>query len=126
MLFIALFLSVGLANSWFPPIWDESCTFTRDDSYNCLKKYVDVNPKDGQITQQEVDEALTRYLPAYLKPMFWFVNTKHVIDNCDYDKNGVITSRDFMLSAETCLPEKRSQCTVQWFCTEAEEQNSHK
>lgn len=120
MKLFVLFFSLSLANSWFPPIWDESCTYTRDDSYECLKKYVDVNPKDDQITQQEVDDALSKYLPAYLKPMFWFLSTKHVVDMCDYDKNGVITPRDFMLSKETCLPEKRSQCTVQWFCIEAE------
>lgn len=123
MLLLILFISLCSgysSSSWFPPIWDDTCSYTRDDTYACLKKYVDVNPKDEEITKKEIDEAISKYLPTYLKPMFWFVNTQGVVNECDYDKNGVITPRDWMLSIKTCLPEKRSQCTVQWFCDNVE------
>ncbi len=57
--------------SWMPPVHEEDCTFERTDSYHCLKKYVDVKPKDGQITKQEIDDAIAKYLPTYLKPILW-------------------------------------------------------
>ncbi len=57
--------------SWVPPIHEEDCTFEREDSYQCLKRYVDVNPKDDQITKEEIDEAIEKYLPMYLKPILW-------------------------------------------------------
>jgi len=53
------------------PVHETDCTFERADSYQCLKKYVDVNPKDDQITKQEIDEAIAEYLPLYLKPVLW-------------------------------------------------------
>ncbi len=57
--------------SWMPPIHETDCTFERADSYQCLKKYVDVNPKDDQITKEEIDAAISEYLPIYLKPILW-------------------------------------------------------
>lgn len=115
VLFLALFASVVVA---LPPIWDESCTYTRDDVYTCLKNNVDVNPKDDKITEQEIDEAFRRYVPWYVKPFLFVSRTSGatIIEYCDYDKNGVITKRDFYMANKTCLPDKRNWCTVQWFC----------
>lgn len=104
-----------------PPIHDTDCTFERADSYQCLKKYVDVHPKDDQITKVEIDEAIAKYLPTYLKPVLWWVGTEGVMDSCDVDKNGVITPRDWEMSSKTCFPIKESQCTVQWFCKRIED-----
>ncbi len=106
--------------SWVPPIHETDCTFERIDSYHCLKKYVDVNPKDDQITKQEIDEAIAEYLPMYLRPVLWWVGTERVMIECDVDKNDVITSRDWEMSSKTCFPIKESQCTVQWFCERIE------
>jgi hypothetical protein len=105
--------------SWVPPLHETDCTFERVDSYNCLKQYVDINPKDEQITQTEIEEALSVYMPTYLKPLIWWAGVDSVMKECDVDKNGVITPRDWELSSKTCFPIKESQCTVQWFCERA-------
>lgn len=118
--FLLLIVSSSWASSWWPPTSDTSCSFTRDDSYQCLKTYVDVHPKNDEITQEEVDLALSTYLPTYLKPIFWFLNTNKIVNDCDYDKNGVITARDWLMAKETCLPKKENWCTMQWFCEIAE------
>lgn len=115
LLLLLLLLSAAFASP-LPPMWDETCSYTRDDVYNCLKNNVDINPKDGQITEQEIDEAFDRNLSWYLKWIMWLTNGAKVLQYCDYDKNGVITKRDFYMSNKTCLPDKRNWCTVQWFC----------
>lgn len=117
-LFFLLFVSLAAA-SWFPPMSDESCAFTRDDTFKCLEKYVDTNPHDQQITNAEIDAALSKYLPTYLKPVLWWIGTDGIMKDCDYDKNGVITPRDWMLAQHTCLAEKKNQCTMAWFCDRA-------
>lgn len=80
LLLVLCATSLGLFNirtyprwrpSWMVPVHETDCTFERADSYQCLKKYVDVNPKDDQITKQEIDEAIAEYLPLYLKPVLW-------------------------------------------------------
>jgi len=119
MLLLLLFASLacGWRPSWVPPIHDTDCTFTRADSYECLRRYVDVHPKDDQITKQEVQEAITKYMPMYLRPLFWWAGSvDSVFEQCDYDKNNVLTPRDWELSNKTCMPIKESWCTVQWFC----------
>jgi hypothetical protein len=111
------------SNSWTPPIFDTSCSFTRDDVFNALKKYVDVNPKDNQITKMEINGSLDKYLPWYIPKWPLVGSVDSILTNCDYDKNGVITARDFMLSAESCLPFKKNWCTVQWFYDNIENKN---
>lgn len=113
-------LLLSEARSWFPPVWSKDCSYTREDSFKCLEKYVDVDPKDGQITPKEVKEALDKYLPSYLKPMFWFIGISKIFEDCDYDHNGVITPRDWMLSEKKCMHTKESWCTMQWFCEGAQ------
>lgn len=103
-------------NSWTPPIWDTSCSFTREDVHEALKKYVDVHPKDNVITKQEVHEALDRYLPWYLKPVVWVGNPDSILESCGTGGvNAVITSKSFKEHSGTCLPFKKNWCTVQWF-----------
>lgn len=108
--------------SWVPPIWDDSCSFTRDQAYDCLVKYVDVDPKDERVTKKEVDAAIKAYAPAYVRALSWFVGTQKVFSACDYNKDGVLTPRDWKLSVGHCLPHKRNLCTMQWFCNRAEKQ----
>lgn len=102
-------------NSWLPPIWDETCSFSREDARKAIELYVDVNPKDNQITAKEIDEALEKYKTWYLRPVLLVYNSRDVLRDCDYDKNGAITPRDFMLAKDTCFPNKASWCTIQWF-----------
>ena len=122
LLIILILVSSVESRSWLPPVWSEECTYTRHDVYECLKKYVDVSPKDDQITKKEIDDALSKYLSAWMKPMFWIVGSEGVIESCDADKNGVITPRDWEESKLTCLPLKRNWCSVQWVCEGAQEE----
>jgi len=119
---ILLFISLVSASSWWPPTSDTSCSYTRQDSLECLKKYVDNNPKDDKISKAEIDAAVKKYLPTYLKPMFWWIGSDKVMTDCDYDSNGYITPRDWLMSKEKCFPHKKDQCTIQWFCKQAAEQ----
>jgi hypothetical protein len=120
LFFACLTLGYGWRPSWVPPLHDTDCTFTRADSYECLRRYVDVNPKDDRITKTEVQEALKKHLPLYLRPLFWWSSSVDgIFTQCDYDKNEVITPRDWEMSNKTCMPIKESWCTVQWFCNRA-------
>ena len=116
--FLLLVVVVGVVfgKSYFPPIWDESCSYTRMDVLNCLTTNVDVNPKNGEISKSEISEAFDRYLPWYLKPLKLVTDADEVIKSCDNNTDGVITAQDFITYNETCLPFKRNWCTVQWFC----------
>ena len=103
-------------NSWTPPIWDTTCTFNRDMVHYALAKYVDVAPKDNVITQQEIETALDRYLPWYLKPVVWVGSTDSILDACGTGTTpNVITPKSFKEHPATCLPFKKNWCTVQWF-----------
>jgi len=121
MLLVICILIVNVNGSWWRPNWipptsDTSCSFTRDDVFRVLKQYVDVNPKDDKITEKEVEEALSKYLPLYLRAFVWIGNgVPDIFKNCDYDKNGVITAKDFYDAYKVCLPNKASWCTVEWF-----------
>ena len=119
-LFLSITSSSWYRPSWVPPIWDVTCTYTREDVFNCFKVYVDTSPKDEQITKTEIEQALGKYLPTYLKPLIWGADTGTILDSCDFDHNGVITSRDWMLSKQRCLPFKNNWCTAQWFCERAQ------
>lgn len=116
---VLLFLTVAAAwrPSWIPPIHDTDCTFDRAQSYACLKRYVDINPSDDRISKEEVQTAIQKHLPLYMRPLFWWAGSvDSVFEQCDYDKNGFITPRDWEMSNKTCMPIKESWCTVQWFC----------
>lgn len=123
MLLLLVFVVVSQSRSWLPPVWDETCTYTRHDVYECLRKYVDVNPKDDQITKKEIDDALSKYMSAWMKPLFWLSSgSEGVMESCDADKNGVITPRDWEESKDKCLPTKANACSVEWFCLGAQEE----
>lgn len=112
------FISVAFAydsTSWLPPIFDETCSFTREDARKAIEFYVDVNPNDNQITKQEIIDGIDKYLKWWMRPVLLKYNADSVLEDCDYDKNGVITPRDFKLAENTCFPNKASWCTIQWF-----------
>ena len=127
MLLLLLFVLAVESRSWLPPVWSEECTYTRHDVYECLKKYVDISPKDNQITKKEIDDALSKYLSAWMKPLFWLSSgSEGVMESCDADKNGVITPRDWEESKDKCLPTKANACSVEWFCLGAKEEEDAK
>jgi hypothetical protein len=121
-MFIVLLLLVTSHASWYrpswvPPITDTDCTFTRNDVYIALRDHVDVHPKDNKITELEIEEALHKYLPLYLKPLIWGANVHQIFQSCTLDSGakGYITPKDFRDTWQSCFPNKASWCTVQWF-----------
>jgi hypothetical protein len=124
ILLLLLFLSVNALSwrpSWMPPVWDKSCAFTRTDAMNCFAKYVDVEPRDGGITPNEIRLAINRYSTPPIRALFWGIGTKQTMAGCDADHNGVITAKDWVESAHKCLPSHENMCSVKWFCDRAEE-----
>jgi hypothetical protein len=107
--------------AWMPPINDDTCKFNRNDGLACLTKFVDVSPKDGAISRAEVDLALKTY-SSYLvrKTVRWIGGIDRIMKDCDHDKNGLITAKDWVESKNTCMPFKKNMCQLEWFCKRAE------
>lgn len=109
----------GMYSKWMPPVYDTSCSFTRIDALECFNKYVDVAPRDGGISPKEARLAVNRYSTAPIRALFWGLGTKQIFKSCDYDKNGLITPKDWMDSKKTCMPHKKNMCSIEWFCKRA-------
>lgn len=105
---------------YMPPVYDETCTFTRVDALKCFVKYVDVAPRDGGISPDEARLAINRYSTPPIQALFWGWGTKQLFKACDKDGNGVITPKDWLGSKKTCMPHKRNMCSIEWFCKRAE------
>lgn len=108
--------------SWVPPITDESCDYSRADAYVCIAKYMDVSPHDGLVSRAELDAALDKYAPLWVRPLKWFITTEQAFNACDYDKDGFISAKDWKDSFTVnfdCLPWKKNWCQVEWFCDRA-------
>ena len=74
---------------------------TRDECIECTMRYIDVEPKDGFVTEMEIDNARARLLS-------WFERagaeaTPTIIYDCDFDRDGKISRADMMSSNTTCL-----------------------
>jgi len=115
LVLVLLSLSSAWRPSWMPPINDEDCTFTREDSYNSLVRRVDVNPKDQKISRTEIDEAIVKYAPYWIRALSWFVSVNGILDACDANKDGFVTRQDWLATDKTCLPLKKNWCLIQWF-----------
>jgi Ca2+-binding EF-hand superfamily protein len=104
--------------------FNKHCKFSREDAITCFSTYVDAN-HDGKITVEEIDEARTKYsgwsIWAVEKVAGWWVNTSTavMIQDCDYDHDGVFTPEDFRRSYEHCVPNQYSLCLVEMVCTKA-------
>ncbi len=128
MLALVTFLAIGahgfsfgsLYNKYMPPVYDDSCHFTRVDALECFVKYVDVDPRDGGISPHEAQLAIQRFSTPPIQALFWGWGTKQLFKACDKDGNGVITPKDWMASQKTCMPHKRNLCSIEWFCKRAE------
>ena len=103
-----------------PPLSDDTCGFTRSDALQCMRKYVDSDHND-RITTAELEESITKYAPAWMRALSWFVGVERVMEDCDYNEDGVLTPRDLELSTEKCFPKQENLCTFEWFCNRAKE-----
>ena len=121
-LLISLIIVVH-CSSWFPSISDNKCKFTRSDALTCAIKYGDLN-NDQRLTQNEVKHALDTLIPSYLNNVAfrWIsgLSPAGVMKDCDYNKDGVITPRDWELDGKQekpkCMPTQENLCTFKWFC----------
>jgi hypothetical protein len=135
MLFI-FFISTTFGWSFFG--YGNSCVFTREDAITCFKKYVDLN-HDNVITVEELELAKNKYegfalkkAEAFLKSPIvrYFVGdinttTAKVIQDCDYNHDGIFTPDDFRLSTKTCLPNRYGMCLLHKVCETAAEEAFH-
>jgi len=124
-LFIIVFtVSTTHCLSWFPPLWDTKCGFTRSDALACVLKYGDIN-NDEKLTPKEIGRALDKLVPGWIKELSWFthVTVKQTMKDCDYNKDGVITPSDWDMDGKQekpkCIPTKKHLCTFEWFCKNA-------
>ncbi len=117
ILIVALVVITVNCTSWFPPRHDKKCGYTRSDALACVLEYGDLN-HDGKLTVDELDHALDALVPSYLKTLKWvgIVSVKKIMKDCDYDKNGILTPRDWQLSNKTCMPKQEDLCKFKWFC----------
>ena len=118
VLFLFVVLVSVLGNScptYLPPRNDATCGFTRDQAYQCIVAHVNTDG-DQVISKPEVDAAIRNIAPWYIRALSWFVGTGDVFRDCDYDGNGVVSPRDWEMTADTCLGTPEGRCTFQWFC----------
>lgn len=115
--FFGLFVFAAMAwrPSWIPPLWDETCTFSREDLIRCAERKMDIN-HDERITRAEFKAMIDSFPFLIRKGLPMLFNIDKVFQGCDYDKDGAITPADFRASVETCLPEKHDLCTAEWIC----------
>lgn len=113
MILLLLLFPLFSSGSFMPSIWDESCSYTRADVLHCIRQHLDTN-RDNKIAVMEL-EIFTR---TRFTPLRWFMDRymKTLWADCDFNRDGTLTLRDWKLSEKTCFPHKRSWCTAQWFC----------
>lgn len=117
-LFIFFCFAIIVVNgSVFPPLHDKTCGYTRDNAFNCALKWGDLN-HDKVLSQSEIKHALGALVPWYVRAVTWFsgMSLERSLQDCDYDKNGVLTAHDWKMSESTCMPRQEDLCTFKWFC----------
>lgn len=133
LLFLCTF---GATTGWSFFGYGNSCKFTREDAINCMRKYVDTN-HDDIITVKELEAARAKYESFALKKAEAFLNnpivryfvgdinttTAKVIQDCDYNHDGIFTPDDFRQATKTCLPNRYGMCLLHKVCLEAEAMN---
>ena len=119
---ILLFAVFAISVAWpFPPLHDETCKYTRMDALRCALKYGDQN-KDNVLTVDEIQHALDTLVPWYIRDAPEFlthVGVDRILNDCDFNKDGVLTPRDWELSVKTCMPKQQDLCQFKWFCDRA-------
>lgn len=108
--------------SFFPPFHDKNCGFTRNDALQCALEHGDIN-HDGKLTQSEMHHAMETLVPKYIRTLAWFggINIERVLKDCDYNKDGVLTPRDWEMSVKKCMPKQENLCEFKWFCDNAKQ-----
>lgn len=145
MLLLLLLLLIGAnAHNWFMDRLEQAgvaamgfdtgdtCGFTRVNALACLKRHVDAN-HDGIIDAAEFERAKRLYMPARARAAMWVarqfgydVTLAQVMKDCDADKDGKFTQKDWLASAKTCLPTAADLCKLKTACDLAEQVDKKK
>lgn len=94
----------------------QACDFTRDQVLDCIKTHVDVN-QDGKVTRGEIHYIVDTYGSIGQRIYFTVMNgMNRIFSDCDYDKNGVLTVRDFTMTEKTCFAQLEQRCNMEKLC----------
>lgn len=120
---IILFVALGIATSLVSCAYAEKdCDINRLDIVKESAVYWDRN--DNNLLERfEIETAWNELLTPFEKTLadlaadkqigpFRVESVKTIIENCDWDKDGAISFRDFMKSNETCLNNCHKLMTV--------------
>ena len=129
-LLFAVFASVCLSGSG--AFASQGCDgFTRQDALHCIEEYVDIDPKDGQISVHELEVARSKYLSGWQKAASWVASwftddysNEMILHNCDANGDGIFTPSDFEQATQHCLPDERSVCMMKGICDTAAAEKS--
>lgn len=81
-----------------------TCEFDRAEIGDCMQLVADANG-NGKISKGEiltVEHDLLTWLENWLTVLF---SISHIMEHCDYDRDGEISAEDFDNSVQTCLAE---------------------
>lgn len=93
MLRVLVFMLVQIAHA----------CISKTTAINCFYKVADTN-KDGRITNEELTIAIKDHLPWWqLKAFDLFGGTAQILQDCDADKDGLLTAAEAVKMSETCL-----------------------
>ncbi len=102
--------------TWYPPMSQTECNFTRTDAYVCILDHINTNG-DSVITTDELHAAIDKYVPWWAHWLAATWGPQKIMQACDADHNGVITAHDWEESTHMCLPEgDHGLCMYKWFC----------
>ncbi len=103
----------------------DNCEFTREQSLDCLREYVDLN-HNGEIEASEFDYAKTHYLPPVAQRLQWLASKANydipfsqLLRDCDPNHDGILSEWDWMHSTKTCLPTQSQMCKLKTICNRA-------
>jgi len=83
---------------------------TREQCIECVMHHIDVAPKDGFVTLEEIDKAKREFLNALERGMSrWVEPNETILKHCDIDNDGKISREDMIRSNSTdpgCLKDR--------------------
>ena len=107
-------MATGYAKSPFDYFYQD-CGFSQKDVYNCMSSKID-SDHDGGITRDELSTALQQSSNYLLKAINYIGGVSVVFKNCDYDKNGEITTRDMKMASDVCFKNPFHRCLMKKVC----------
>lgn len=80
----------------------ENCTHTREEAIRYAGQFGD-GDHDGRLCPAEIIELKTQVLNILERFLAWFYSIEKIMGDCDYDKDGFLTDKDFAHNGKTCI-----------------------